>query len=46
MFYLSELKRAERRLKKLEQEQIEDIIITITFRNGTQKIILVKENKR
>lgn len=46
MFYLSELKRAERRLEKLEQKSIDNIIIQITFRNGKQKIIMVKEKNK
>ena len=46
MFYFNELKRAERRLEKLEKKSIDNIIIQITFRNGKQKIIVVKENKK
>ena len=46
MFYFNELKRAERRLEKLEKKYIDNIIIQITFRNGKQKIIMVKENNK
>ena len=47
MHFFNELRRAEQRLRKLEKAQNSDKIkITLIFRNGKQKIIMVKENKK